>query len=188
MGKVFLDMVISLDGFIAGPNDEGKGLHNWYFSPSGNAIKILDELQKSVGAMILGKRTFDIGDAQGGFADSPYKVPHFVLTHEPRPSMNKGGVVFTFVDGIDNALEQAKAAAGDKDICIAGGARVAQQYLKAGLVDELQVHIAPLLMGEGIRLFEHLRADGTKLERLRVLESPAATHLRYRITKEHGNA
>jgi dihydrofolate reductase len=186
MGKVFLDMVMSLDGFIAGRNDESSGLHDWYFSPSGDALKVLDELQESIGAMILSKRTFDIGDAQSGFADSPYKVPHFVLTHEPRPSMHQGGAVFTFVDDAEDALKQAKEAAGDRDVCIAGGAKVAQHYLNAGLIDELQVHIAPLLMGEGIRLFEHLK--GAKLERLRVLESPGATHLRYRITKEHGHA
>lgn len=188
MAKVFLDMVMSLDGFIAGSNDEDKGLHTWYFSPSGNATKILDELQASIGAMILGKRTFEIGNTQGGFADSPYKVPHFILKQQPRSSLNKGGVVFTFIKGIDHALGQAKAAAGDKDVCIAGGANIAQHYLKAGLIDEIQLHLVPVLLGNGIRLFEDLGSGGITLQQTRVLESPDVTHLRYRVIKEPTNA
>jgi dihydrofolate reductase len=188
MARVFLDMVMSLDGFIVGLNDEDKGLHTWYFSPLGNATKILDELQASIGAMILGNRTFEIGDTQGGFDDSPYKVPHFILTQQPRPGINKGGVVFTFVEDIDHALKQAKAAAGDKDVCIAGGAKIAQCYLKAGLLDEIQLHLVPVLLGNGIRLFEDLNSSGITLQQTRVLESPGVTHLRYQVIKKPANA
>jgi dihydrofolate reductase len=106
----------------------------------------------------------------------------FVLTHHPRERVVKeGGTTFTFVtDGIESALEQARAAAGDKDVAIAGGARVAQEYLDAGFLDELQIHVAPVLLGGGVRLFENEHAE---IELVRVVESPVVTHLRYRVAK-----
>lgn len=180
MGKVFIDMALSLDGFVNGPNGEDGGLHDWYFSPSGDGPQILDELLEGIGAMVLGKRTF--GEQPDGF-DTPYKVPHFVLSHEPRESVHRGGAQFIFVtDGIESALEQAKAAAGDKDVCIAGGADTAQQYLKAGLLDEVQLHLVPVLFGGGLRLFKS--GIEQKLEKVRVLESRGVTHLRFRFVKE----
>lgn len=182
MGEVFLDMAMSLDGFIGGLDGKDYGLYDWYFAPSGNAAFVQNELIERTGAMILGKGVF--GDDPKGF-DTPYKVPHFVLTHQTRPSVENGGTTFNFVtDGIDRALEQARAAAGDKDVCIAGGASTAQQYLKAGLLDELHIHLVPVLIGEGLRLFEHLGAEGTKLEKTRILESGGVTHLRFRILKK----
>ncbi len=181
MGKVFLDMAVSLDGFVSGPNGEDGGLHDWYFAPSGNATLILDELLHDIGAMVLGKRAF--GDQPDGF-DTPYKVPHFVLSHEVRKRVTKGGATFIFVtDGIESALERAKAAAGDKDVCVAGGANVAQQYLRAGLLDEVQLHLVPVLFGKGLRLFEHLGIEQINLERTRVIESSSATHIRFRTIK-----
>jgi dihydrofolate reductase len=110
----------------------------------------------------------------------------FILTHHPREAVTKqGGTTFTFVtDGPEAALEQARAAAGDKDVALAGGADVVQQYLKAGLVDELQLHVAPVLFGDGVRLFEnHLGSGQVELESTRVIESPAVTHLGYRVGK-----
>jgi dihydrofolate reductase len=112
-------------------------------------------------------------------------VPVFVLTHHPRESVTKqGGTTFVFVtDGIESALEQAQAAAGDNDVYVAGGASIVQQYLRAGLLDELQIHVAPMLLGGGTRLLEHLGADPPRLEPTRVIESPQVTHLRYRVVR-----
>ncbi len=180
MGKVFLDMAVSLDGFVNGPNGEDGGLHDWYFSPLGDGQVILNELLQNVGAMILGKRTF--GEQPDGF-DTPYKVPHFVLSHEARTPIERDGAQFIFVaDGIESALAQAKAAAGNKDVCVAGGVDTAQQCLQAGLLDEIQLHLVPVLFGGGLRLFES-GIEKTQLERMRVLESPHATHLKFRVIK-----
>jgi dihydrofolate reductase len=112
-------------------------------------------------------------------------MPVFVLTHEARETEAKeGGTTFTFVtDGIESALDQARAAAGDKNISVGGGAHTVQQYLSAGLLDEIQIHLAPVLLGGGIRLFEHLGTKQVELERTRVIESPDVTHLRFRIVK-----
>lgn len=180
MSTVLLDMAMSLDGFVAGPNNEDGGLHDWYFAPAGNAIGVIDELIDGIGAMILGKWAF--GNEPDGW-DTPYKVPHFVLTHTARAPIARNGMTFHFsTAGIEGTLAQAKKAAGEKLICIAGGAATAQQFLRAGLVDEVQIHLVPVLMGSGLRLFEHL--DSTKLVQMRVLESPAVTHLRYRVMKD----
>jgi dihydrofolate reductase len=109
-------------------------------------------------------------------------VPHFVLTHTARPSVAKDGATFIFVDtGIESALAQAQAATGEQAVCVAGGAATAQQFLKAGLIDEVQLHLVPTLPGEGLRLFDH--GAPMELERTRVLESPGATHLLFRIVK-----
>ena len=171
MGKVFVDMAMSLDGFASGPNNDDAGLHDWYFEPSGNAVVVIDELLDTIGAMIIGKRLF--GDQPDGF-DTPYKVPHFVLTHTPRPTVMNGDVPFIFVDGIESALAQAQAAAGEKAVCIAGGASTAQQFLAAGLVDEVQIHLVSKLLGGGLRLLDQLSL--TQLERTRV-------HLQFRVVK-----
>ena len=129
--------------------------------------------------MILGKGVF--GDEPGGF-ETPYKVLHFVLTHEARPSVENAGTTFTFVtEGIEHTLSQARAAAGDQNVCVAGGANTAQQFLKAGLLEEVQIHLVPVLIGDGLRLFEHLGSEDIKLEKTRVLESGGVTHLRFRI-------
>jgi dihydrofolate reductase len=180
MSKVFLDMAVSLDGLISGPNGADGGLHDWYFAETGKSEQILEELQTGIGAIIMGARAF--GTSPDGF-DTPYKIPHFILTHTPKATVNRDGAQFIFVtDGIHSALERARAAAGDKDVCVAGGANVAQQFLRAGLLDELQLHLAPVILGDGLRLLEHLGAD-LKLERSRVIAAPLATHLRYRIVK-----
>jgi dihydrofolate reductase len=179
VGTVFIDMSMSLDGFVAGPNDQDSGLHDWYFEPSGNATVVIDELFRTIGAMIIGRRVF--GNEPNGF-DTPYKVPHFVLTHEARPPIANAGVTFTFIDaGITSALAQAHAAAGEKAICVAGGAMTAQQFLRAGLIDEVHIHLVSTLLGGGLRLFE--QGEPMQLERTRVLESPGVTHLRFRVVK-----
>jgi dihydrofolate reductase len=156
--------------------------------------KILEETLGAPGAVVMGRGMFGggegpwgedeaWGDWQGWWGDEPpFHMPVFVLTHHAREPLNKGETTFTFVtDGIESALDQAKAAAGDKDVALGGGAKIAQQYLKAGLIDEMQVHVAPVLLGEGVRLFENLGPEHIELECTRVIESPAVTHLRYRV-------
>jgi dihydrofolate reductase len=142
----------------------------------------------------MGRRMFSGGggpweddpNADGWWGDEPpFHHPVFVLTHHPRETVTmKGGTSFTFVTGgIETALEQARAAAGEKDVAVAGGADVAQQYLAAGQLDELHLHIAPLLLGGGVRLFGEPGAGATSLERIRVVESPAVTHVGYRVVR-----
>jgi dihydrofolate reductase len=155
--------------------------------------EVVEESTTNVGAYVMGRRMFSGGEGpweddsgkDGWWGDDPpFHVPVFILTHHARDAVEKqGGTTFNFVtDGAEAALEQARAAAGDKDIVIAGGADVAQQYLKAGLVDEFQVHVAPMLLGSGVRLFDNL-GPGIKVESIGVVESPAVTHLRYRVVK-----
>jgi dihydrofolate reductase len=178
MGKVFIDMAMSLDGFVAGQNNEDAGLHDWYFAPEGSAPAVIDELLQSIGAMVLGRRAF--GEQPEGF-ETPYKVPHFVLTHTGRPSVTHTGVTFSFIPSVECTLAEAQAAAGDRAVCIAGGARTAREFLSAGLVDEIQLHLVSKLLGDGLRLFDQL--PPLALERTRVLESPGVTHLQFRVLK-----
>lgn len=203
MAKVSFDITTSLDGFVAGPNDGlehplgegGEKLHEWVYGlaswrePHGleggetsRDSEILDEAMRNVGAIIIGRRMFDL--ARGWGDEPPFHMPVFVLTHEAREALPKeGGTTFTFVtEGIENALEQARAAAGDKDVAIGGGANTIQQFLGAGLIDEFQLHIAPMLLGGGVRLFEHAPTNLT-VENTRVIESPRVTHLKYRVVK-----
>jgi dihydrofolate reductase len=203
MGKVHADITMSLDGFVAGPNDGpdlplgegGERLHEWVFGlaswrkphgleggETGRDSEVLAEAMDENGAVVVGRRMFD--NAHGWGDNPPFHVPVFVLTHEARePLPKEGGTTFTFVtEGIESALEQARAAAGDRNVAIGGGANTIQQYLAAGLVDELQVHIAPLFLGGGIRLFDELGPE-IELETTRVIESPKVTHLRFRVVK-----
>jgi dihydrofolate reductase len=212
MTKLTLDITMSLDGFIAGPNQTveeplgagGEQLHEWIVQlagwrelhgKSGGVRNADDDLVReshaATGAVLMGRRMFSGGQGSweddpvaGGWwgDDPPFGVPVFVLTHHPRETLPKeGGTSYVFVtDGIEAALEQARAAAGAKNVAIAGGANVAQQYLRAGHLDEIQIHVAPMLLGGGVRLFDGPYPDVT-LEVMRVIESPAVTHLRYRV-------
>jgi dihydrofolate reductase len=216
MAKLRLDISMSLDGFVAGPNptlDEplgagGEQLHEWVVAvaawrethgKSGGETNIdndvVREAIQSAGATVMGRRMFSGGQgpweddpmADGWWGDEPpFHHPVFVLTHHARePLPKQGGTTFTFVtDGIESALEQARAAAGDKDVAVGGGADAAQQYLKAGLLDELQLHVVPVLLGDGVRLLEHVGDAPGRLELTRVLESPTGvTHQRYRVVR-----
>jgi dihydrofolate reductase len=133
----------------------------------------------------MGRRMFDHAEEPWG-DDPPFHTQVFVLTHRARePLVKEGGTTFTFVtDGIERALEEAKAAAGDKDVSIAGGANAIQQYLKAGLLDEMQIHVVPVLLGDGRRLFEDLGTEPIELEGIRVIDSKDVTHLRFRPPKK----
>ena len=178
MGKVVLDMAMSLDGFIAGPNNEDGGLHNYFFSPAGATGGVIEEGFKTTGAIIMGRRSYNLGAEQAGFEDNPYQVPTFILTHTVPEKVTKGGEGFIFVtDGLESLLKQAKAAAGDKDVVIGGGANIAQQFLKAGFIDEIQLHLVPVLLGAGLRLFDHLEAESIKLENAGVIACADETHL-----------
>ena len=205
MGKVTADISMSLDGFIAGPNDVpgngmgegGERLHEWVYDlaswrePHGLSggetnrdSEILEEASQNVGAIVLGRRMFDNAEEWGD--EPPFHMPVFVLTHEAREKLDKkGGTTFTFVtDGIESALAQARAAAGDKDVAVGGGANTIQQFMAAGLLDELQIHLVPVLLGDGIRLFDNLGAAAIELEGTRVVASPDVTHLRFDLRNE----
>lgn len=185
MTKVLLDMAMSLDGFIAGPNDEDRGLHDYFFSPSGPTREVIEEGLRITRTIVMGRRTYDVGNAQDGFADNPYQVPTFVLTHHAPEKVARGAEAFVFVtDGIAGALEQAKAVTDNRDVVIGGGADIARQYLKAGLVDEIQIHLVSILLGEGIRLFDQICTEQIELEKIRIIDSVGVTHLRFRVKKQ----
>lgn len=212
MAKLRFQISISLDGFVAGPNQSeehplgegGEALHEWAFKlaawrkPHGReggevnaSTPIMEEALAGVGATIMGRNMFGGGPGpwgedpwEGWWGDEPpFHAPVFVLTHHPRePLEMKGGTTFTFVtDGIESALAQAKEAAGGEDVSLGGGASVAQQYLAAGLLDELQLNVVPMLLGSGTRLFDGPTA-GVALEQIQVVEAPGVTHLRYRVS------
>jgi len=204
MSKVIIDMTISLDGYIAGPDDGpefplgkngGMSIFDWYFSgteeyndpvfkpePGTN----LDEVKKMFdesGAFIFGRKTYEITNGWGG-RHPVNGAPVFILTHNPPPAneVPKGPSNITFVtDGIEHAIELAKAAAGNKHVKLGGGSP-GKQALQAGLVDEIIIHLAPYLLGGGVRLFDTL-SDGIRLEKLSVHDGPFATHIRYRVIR-----
>jgi dihydrofolate reductase len=184
--------------------DGGMQLHEWAFRLAtwrerhgleggelGADADVVSESLASVGAVVMGRRMFGGGEGpwgdepwEGWWGDEPpYHAPVFVLTHHARGRLVKqGGTTFSFVtDGIEAALEQAKAAAGQKDVSIAGGGDVVRQCLNAGLVDEFQIHVAPVVLGDGVRLFERLDPERVRIELVRVIDSPTVTHLRYRV-------
>jgi dihydrofolate reductase len=205
MGKLVADITMSLDGFITGPDDapgrglgeHGEQLHNWVmggpwryddggrrFAPLDVDLAVLRDAMSSIGAGIIGRRMFDVTGGWGGNPPGGPTARYFVLTHSVPPEWARRQSPFTFVtDGLESALAQAKAAAGDKDVGIGGGANVIQQYLAARLVDELRLHVAPVLLGAGKRLFDHLGDQAIELERTRVVESPYATHLFFTVRR-----
>jgi dihydrofolate reductase len=214
VGIVFADITMSVDGFVAGPNpsledplgEGGEQLHGWAYDLEsfkelhGEAggvrnqdSDVVRETFERTGATVMGRKMFSGGtgpwesdpNADGWWGDDPpFRVPVFVLTHHPRETVEKeGGTSFHFVTGgPEAALAQAREAAGDKDVSIVGGASAIQQLLAAGLLDEIQVHIAPLLLGAGTRLFGE--GEPARLEQTRVIESPAVTHVKYRVLND----
>ncbi len=190
MSKVILDLTVSLDGFIAGPNvslqnplgEGGMRLHDWMFVTKYPAdMKLKEELLASVGAVLVGKHTYDVGINSGWEGVTPFNVPAFVICKTP-PQNKPAGFIYV-TDGIESAFKQAKSAAGDKNVWLMGGANLIQQYIKAGLVDEMHLHIAPVLLGVGTRLFDHIGTEHIELENIGVSQTPAATHLRLRVIK-----
>jgi dihydrofolate reductase len=215
MSKLRFQISISLDGFVAGPNQSeenplgegGERLHDWvvplaawrqFQGEQGGEVnestRIFEESVENLGAGLMGRNMF--GPVRGGawgdehwtgwWGDNPpYHYPVFILTHYPRdPLEMEGGTTFHFVtDGIESALEQARKAAGGKDIMLWGGANVAQQYMAAGLLDELELHVVPVLLGDGARLFDNLGDAELQLEQVRAVEAPGVTHLKYRVVR-----
>jgi dihydrofolate reductase len=190
LAKVVLHFSMSLDGFVAGPEisaehpmgQGGERLHEWMFGAVGpEDRRIMDETHSAAGAVVLGKRTFDIG--VGLWGDTPYPAPSFVLGHEGRAPLVMKSAAFTFVgDGIESAIAMAKAAAGERDVVVMG-ACTAQQALAAGLADELRLQLVPVLMGAGSRLFDNLGNDHIELVRTRVVPSSSVTHLDFRVRR-----
>jgi dihydrofolate reductase len=187
MAKVVeANISMSLDGFVTGPNldrypglgEGGEILHAWIDESRSMDFAIGEERQIA-GSVITSRKVYD--ETGGWGTDGFYRMPVFVVTHRPHDVVVKGETTFTFVTGgVKHAIEQAKAAAGDKRVHIMGGASIIQQALAAGLVDELFLHVAPVILGSGTRLFDHLGGP-IQLERAEVIESRYATHLRYRI-------
>ena len=183
MGKVIVGATMSLDWFM---NDRHGDVSRLY--PDLQALRSIEMLQEEIrttGAVVMGRRAYDM--AAGDLTDYEYQVPIFVLTHhvpEQRPKGENDQLTVNFVtDGIQSAIDQAKAAAGDKQVTVVGGANTAQQCLRAGLVDEIHIGIVPVLFGEGLRFFEPLVNEQMELERTRVFESPTRTDLWFRIVK-----
>jgi dihydrofolate reductase len=212
MSKLRCHISISLDGFVAGPNQSaenplgagGERLHEWVFQlaawrgshgaqggEQNESTPVFDESRENIGAAVMGRNMF--GPVHGGAWDEqwngwwgdnpPYHYPVFVLTHYPRDVVEMaGGTTFHFVtDGIEAALDQAKKAAGGKDVMLWGGGQVAQQYLAAGLLDELELHVVPVVLGGGSRLLDNLGDANVRLEQVRAVEGRGVTHLKYRL-------
>lgn len=204
MPRTNLSMSISADGYVAGPHQDedhplgvgGLALHDWHIGPDADHPvnrQVVSDMMAGIGATIMGRNMF--GPVRGGWGSSdwtgwwgeepPYHCPVFVLTHHARdPVQMAGGTTFHFVtDGIESAYAQAEAAAGNQAISIAGGASCARQAIKAGLVDEIDLQISPVLLGSGERLFDGFDAGKPALELERVLQAPGVAHLRYRVLR-----
>jgi dihydrofolate reductase len=207
-----LDIVVSLDGYVAGPNqgvdnplgEGGDRLHAWVYpleafhrmhgdDQAGEvnaSTPFVERMFENVGAVVMGRNMFGGGSGPWGDDpwdgwwgdDPPYHMPVFVVTHHEREPLEKqGGTTFFFVtDGIEAALDRGREASGDKDVLIGGGASVAQQYIAAGLLDEIQLHIVPVLLGAGARLFDNLGSNPTEFEQHEAIEAPGVTHIKYR--------
>jgi dihydrofolate reductase len=213
MGKLKLNLAISLDGYAAGPDQSvdnplgvgGEQLHEWALAleawraahgeqggERNPSSQIIEEMNAGVGAVVMGRNMFGghpgpwRGESWTGWwgEDPPFHKPVFVVTHHRRAALTmKGGTTFHFVtEGIAAAYEQARAAAQDQDILLSGGASIAQQFLSAGLVDEVNLSIVPALLGAGERLLDRLK-PAPKLEQVRVIPAPGVTHVRYRVVK-----
>ncbi len=212
MSKLRCHISISLDGFVAGPNQSeenplgegGERLHDWVVPLAAwrqahgmqggevnESARIFEESRANIGAAVMGRNMFGPigGDAwadgwTGWWGDNPpFHYPVFIVTHHPRdPVEMQGGTTFYFVtDGIESALEQAKKAASGKDVMLLGGGQIVQQYLAAGLLDELELHVVPVLLGDGARIFDNLGDTEVQLEQVRAVEAPGVAHLRYRV-------
>jgi dihydrofolate reductase len=185
MGKVVVDMTMSVDGAVAGPSGLPEaGIHDWYFAPSEVSQQVIQQLIDTTGAIVMGRRAYDLGVEAGGYDDDPYDVTYFVLTHEPpaEPPVTKAQFVFV-TDGPDSAVKQAQVAAGDRNVVIAGGAQTAQEFLRAGLVDEVRLALRPVVIPGGVRLFDTLEPGRLRLEGTAATWTPEATHLVYRVVR-----
>ena len=195
VGKVFVDITSSLDGFVAAPNigmdnpmgDGGGVLHTWVgvteVQPDESDGAAASAMFVNTGAFVMGRRTFDLGIGQCR-PSGTFGTPCFVVTHRDAPRLVKGATSFEFVTGgVAVAIERASAAAGERDVCVMGGAAVAQQCIEAGLVDELNLHLAPVLLGAGTRLFDHGTCRAIVLRLKSAIQSAHAAHLHYQVSR-----
>ena len=196
MGKVTTGFSTSVDGFIAGPGDDVTRVFQWYGAgdtdyhfPGGMTVKVsavsarvLHARVSAAGALVTGRRQFDNTHGWGG--RHPADVPVFVVTHHPPPDwVSKEGTPFTFVtEGVEAAIAQAQLVAGEKDV-IVDGANIVQQAIRAGLVDEIGLDLIPILLGQGVRYFDHLGPHPIALEQVELIEAPGVTHMRFRVKK-----
>jgi dihydrofolate reductase len=196
MAKVTTQFTMSLEGFIAAPNDDVKTLFKWYqagevefpvagsdlvFKISQQSADLLGEEWANVGAIVTGRRDFDVSNAWGG--EALFGVPTFIVTHFPDNEWHEKQPLFIFVtDGVERAITQAKKAAGEKNVSI-GGTTIVQQCLRLGLLDEIQIDLVPLLLGKGIPLFDNLNIKPINLEKITVIDGTGVTHHRYRVLK-----
>ncbi|HEU4702748.1 MAG TPA: dihydrofolate reductase family protein [Conexibacter sp.] len=202
-GKVKVNISVSLDGYVAGPGDGpqqplgrgGEALHEWVIATqswremhgyeggtSGVDSQAMAEAVEGVGAVVIGRRMFDLGEPYWG-EDPPFRMPVFVVTHEPREALVRGATTFAFVTGGPaGAVDLAREAAGDGDVSVGGGADVIRQLLRADLVDELSLHVVPVLLGGGASLFEGVGPDA-RFEQVRAVEGSGVTHLSLRVTR-----
>jgi dihydrofolate reductase len=192
MGTVIFDTSMSLDGFMTAANRTaeeptgagGERLTEWAMADDERNRRFLDDAIGGLGAVIAGRTTYDTSLPWWGEdgPSGPARRPVFVVTHEAPETSPDGGVYQFVTGGIESALERAQAAAEDKVVCVMGGAGTGQQFIAAGLVDEIQIHLIPVLFGSGTRMFENLGDRHISLEPIEVIETPLATHIRYRVT------
>jgi dihydrofolate reductase len=198
MPLVTAQISVSLDGFYSGPADIDAGFHRvtrWVidtiawrerlgFEGGQHNVnsEIVAETQEATGAYVMGRRMFDVGEVPWG-DEPPFHAPVFVVTHRARETLTReGGTSFTFVtDGVDRAIEQARTAASGKNVAISGGGHLLRQVIRGGQLDQLELHISPVLIGEGMRLFEAAGQDAVELTPTRVVDAPDVTHIRYRV-------
>jgi dihydrofolate reductase len=198
MALVTAQMSVSLDGFFSGPKDMDAGFHRvtrWVIDTIAwrerlgfeggehNAnSELIAEMQEATGAYVMGRRMFDGGEVPWG-DNPPFRAPVFVVTHRARETLRReGGTSFTFVtDGVDSAIEQARAAANGRDVAISGGGNLLRQVIRDGLMDQLELHISPVLIGDGMRLFDTAHHDAVELTPTRVVDTPDVSHIRYKV-------
>lgn len=193
MGRVILDLSMSLDGFVAGTNigaanplgDDGDRLHEWMFSGGTETGRSIErEIFAGAGAIVMGRRTFDVGKPHWDPDPQTFRqLPVFVLTHRAHePIADPGGSTFTFVpDGTESVLAQARTAAGGRDVILGGGASLGRQFLKAGLLDEMRIHLVHLLLGTGARLFDLTGDRPWPLQATRLVEDAGVTHFHFLV-------
>jgi dihydrofolate reductase len=196
MGIVAAQFTMTLDGYVAGANDEVGRVLRWYasgdtefavaggpmvFKVSEASAALLRATWGRIGAIVTGRRDFDVSNAWGG--KPPFGVPTFIVTHRAPVEWDRPGTPFTFVtEGVQRAIQRAREAAGDRDVAVSG-TQIVRQCLRAGLLDELQIDLVPMLLGAGIRLFEPVGMEPVDLEVMGVVEGTGVTHLRYRVVR-----
>ena len=182
MARVLLDMAITVDGLVSGPEGADVGLYDWFFDPPEASRPVVEGMVAETGAIVVGRNAYGQADDAQGWDETPYDVPHVVVTHRPPDPLPAGPVRFEFVTGVPEAVARAAGLAGERWVVVGGGADVARQCLAAGLVDEVQLHVVPVVVGDGLPLFAR-PGPALRLTPLRVVPAPGVTHCRYRVER-----